>query len=192
VALIGVLAPWKGQDVFLRAIANLVEEFPFLQAEIVGDEIYATKGHAGIRRSLEKLSAELGLVDRVRFTGWVEKLWPVLSRTDVVVHASTEPEPFGRVLIEAMAAGKPVVATHAGGVPEIVESGSTGLLVPAKDPGALARANGALLSDPDRRRRMGAAGRARVEKHFTIEQQIRSIESIYRRIASQRPPRQKS
>ncbi len=189
VTLLGVLAPWKGQRVFLEAIADLVKEFPYLQAEIVGDEIYATKGHAGIRRSLEERSEELGLAGKVRFTGWVESVQPILMRTDILVHASTEPEPFGRVLIEAMAASKPVIATSAGGVPEIVEDGSTGLLVPRKDPGALARAITVLLKDPDRRNRMGAAGRERVERHFTIEQQVRTIESIYRQIVGTAPGR---
>lgn len=94
-------------------------------------------------------------------------------------HASTTGEPFGQVIIEGMAAGKPVVATNGGGVPEIVEDGKTGLLVPMRDPSAMAEAICRLLSDPSLARKMGQRGWERVANHFTAEQTARKVESVY-------------
>ncbi len=188
VMIIGALAPWKGHEGFLRAVAQVAPEFPSMRAEIVGDEIYATKGHRGMRHSLEMLTTELGLSDRVKFHGWLHDIHPVLRQAAVVVHASIEPEPFGRVLIEAMAAGKPVVAVNAGGVPEIVVDGETGILVPPGNHQQMAAALALLLRQPQRRQTMGHAARLRVAQRFTIDRQVRSIAAIYDRVLAGIPP----
>ncbi|MBI4468811.1 MAG: glycosyltransferase family 4 protein [Acidobacteria bacterium] len=188
IAMIGALAPWKGHDVFIRAIAVLAPEFPTLRAEIVGDEIYETGGHRGFRGSLEALRGDLGLTERVVFRGWLDDIRPVLDRALILAHASTEPEPFGRVLIEAMAAGLPVVASSGGGVAEVVVDGKTGLIVKPGDHLELAQALSRLLRDPELRRAMGEAGRARVGKVFSIHQQVRTIAGLYRRVARDMPP----
>lgn len=99
-----------------------------------------------------------------------------------MVHASTKGEPFGQVIIEGMAAGKPVVATNGGGVPEIVEDGRTGILVPMGDVQAMAEAISQILSDPVEARAMGIRARQRVADHFTLQQTARRVEAVYEEV----------
>ena len=113
------------------------------------------------------------------FTGFRRDVRRILSALDVVVLSSSAPEPFGRVVIEGMAAGKPVVATAAGGVPEIITDGVDGLLVPAKDSKAMARAITWLLSNPECAKKMGAAARQRVVQDFTVTLHVAKIQSVY-------------
>jgi glycosyltransferase involved in cell wall biosynthesis len=110
----------------------------------------------------------------------------VIDELDLVVHASTTGEPFGQVIIEGMAAGKPIVATNGGGVPEIVEDGTTGILVPMGDAPAMAEAICRMLADPGKAREMGRRGRQRVESHFTLERTARRVEDVYREIGGSR------
>jgi glycosyltransferase involved in cell wall biosynthesis len=91
-------------------------------------------------------------------------------------------------VLEAMAAGKPVVATRVGGVPEVVDDGVTGLLVPPRDPDALADAVVRLLRDPNRMRRMGQAGLERVRRHFSVEQMVRRTEALYEELLREKVP----
>ena len=110
-------------------------------------------------------------------------MYPDLIGTmDVVVNASTLPEPFGLTVIEAMACGKPVVATNAGGIPEIVVDGVTGTLVPMKDPVALERAIVDLLQAPRKRQTMGEAGRKRVEQFFSNDRVVQKISQEYQEL----------
>lgn len=183
IVMVGALAPWKGQDVFLQALSRLTGEFPSLRATIAGDEIYVTEGHRGTRAALEALSHGLGLERTVCFKGWVDDISALLQKASIVVHASKEPEPFGRVLIEAMAAGRAVVAARGGGVSEVVEDGITGLLVPPGDSEALAQALKWLLKNPEARRRMEIAGRERVIREFSLPAQLSRIADTYHRIA---------
>lgn len=179
VGLIGVLTPWKGHDVFLEAARIVHQRARHVQFWIVGDEIYDTDGHLGYRRQLEQRVKSYGLQAQVRFTGFCPDVAQMIQMMDVIVHASVEPEPFGRVLIEAMACGKPVIAAGAGGVLEIVEPGVTGLLVPPGNAGQLAEAMLRLINDESERQRLGLAGRRRVEQRFSLTQQVRRIEAIY-------------
>lgn len=105
---------------------------------------------------------------------------------DVAIHASTNPEPFGRVLIEAMALGRPLIAPREGGPLEIVVDGETGLLVPPRDPRALAGAIDRLVADAGLRIRMGAAGRARVEAVFDIRHHVAAMEAIFDEMLARR------
>jgi glycosyltransferase involved in cell wall biosynthesis len=102
-----------------------------------------------------------------------------MDAMDVVVHYSTRREPFGRVLIEAMALGRPLIAPREGGPREIVVDGGTGLLVPPRDVGALADGIAQLVADPERCRAMGRAGRARVEAVFDIRHHVRAVEHVF-------------
>jgi glycosyltransferase involved in cell wall biosynthesis len=106
---------------------------------------------------------------------------------DLIVHASTIGEPFGQVIIEGMAAGKPVIATNGGGVPEIVEDGKTGILVPMRDASAMAEAMKLLIADRGLAADMGALGRKRVLDRFTIQHTARKIEAIYLSMAAPQP-----
>ena len=176
VGLVGVLSHFKGQDVFLRAAALLRPRFPDARFLVVGSALFEERAYEA---DLHRLAAELGLTDALEFTGFRSDAAALMRDLTVVVHASRTPEPFGQVLIEAMAAARPVVATAGGGVAEVVVDGVTGLLVPPEDPAALAAAIAALLSDPARAAAMGTAGRARAAARFDIRRTAARIQRVY-------------
>lgn len=174
--IVGRLQAWKGQERFLRAAVQVAERLPQARFLVVGGAIFGD-GEA-YAAGLRHLATDLGLGERVIFTGHRQDLPRLLAALDVLVHCA-EAEPFGRVLIEGMAARRPVVAFADGAVPEIVRHEEMGLLVPPGDEPALAAAMVELLGDAQRRQRMGVAGRHRVEQHFTAAQTARAIEAIY-------------
>ena len=182
VGIVGPLTPGKGQRVFLRAAALVRRALPRTRFVVVGGEPYETWGSRGERPRLERLARTLGIAPAVTFTGFVEEPLAWIRRCDLLVSASTTPEGFGRVLLEAMALGKPVIATAVGASPEVVEDGVTGVLVPPEDPTALARAIGALVGDPARQRQLGAAGRRRAEQRFSLAAHVRAVEQVYRAV----------
>jgi glycosyltransferase involved in cell wall biosynthesis len=114
----------------------------------------------------------------------------LLRTLDILVHASTIPEPFGQAVIEGMAAGLPVIGADGGGVKDIITHGENGLLVPMGDAPALAEALESLLGDPETARRLGEAGRAHVRSHYTAAQSARKIEQVYREVLSVRRGRE--
>jgi glycosyltransferase involved in cell wall biosynthesis len=128
------------------------------------------------------LRNELALADRVEFSGFRMDIPVVMSALDILVLASTSPEPFGRVLIEAMAAGKPVIATDAGAAREIIEDGVHGLLVPPGDAEAMARAMIYLLTHRDTAILMGQRGQDRVRERFSAQQYVDGVQSVYREL----------
>jgi glycosyltransferase involved in cell wall biosynthesis len=128
---------------------------------------------------LKQQVERLGLSHAVRLVGFHSDVFPFYFAADVVVLSSIEPEPFGMVLVEAMTCAKPVVATKIGAAQEIVESGVTGLLVPPQDAEHLAQAIETLLSDSDRRLRMGQAGAARVRDYFSAQRMVHELQAIY-------------
>jgi glycosyltransferase involved in cell wall biosynthesis len=170
VGAIGRLVPWKALETLLEAAAHLRTRVPMATFLIVGDVVTDPANRPAAvryRESLLTLRDNLGLGDRVRFVGERADVPRILAGLDVLVHTAID-EPFGRVLIEAMAAGKPVVAARGGGVAEIVEDGVTGYLVPPRDAAAVAERI-ALLADERRRAAMGRAGRRRALTHFTLD-----------------------
>jgi glycosyltransferase involved in cell wall biosynthesis len=144
VGIVGRLERWKGQEVFLRAASLVAEERPDVRFAVIGGALIGTEGT--YPDDLRQLARELGLARRVRFTGHQDDPYPWFDALDVAVHASRA-EPFGLVVVEAMALGKPVVATLPGGPAEIVEEGLSGLLVPFGEPEALADAIARILND---------------------------------------------
>jgi glycosyltransferase involved in cell wall biosynthesis len=130
------------------------------------------------RMTLEQMAKETGVDDRLIITGWREDARDHLTGLDLFVLPSRF-EGFPLAILEAMLACLPVVATDVGSVAEAVIDGETGLLVPPEDPEALAASISELLADPERRRRMGAAGRRRVLEHFSPANAARSFEAIY-------------
>jgi len=170
---VGRLEPQKGVDVLLRAMRPVVAEVPDVRLQIAGE--------GGQRAELERLAADLGLGDHVAFLGQQTDVIGLMARASLFVHAARW-EGFGLVLLEAMAAGTPTVATSVGGVPEVVADGETGVLVAPEDPVALASAIVALLRDPDRARAMGVAGRSRLEAEFAPERMSRETATIYERL----------
>jgi glycosyltransferase involved in cell wall biosynthesis len=182
IGMVGHLTPWKGHEVFLeiaRAVANRIPRSRFV---VVGGSIYETHGHAGYPETLRQTAAALGLSDRVTFLGARDDIPELLAGLDVLVHAPTAPEPFGRVLAEAMAVGRPVVAARCGGILEVVEEGVTGFLVPSADVGAFTAAVVRLLEAPVLCRRLGGAGRRRAEARFGIEAHAASVLEAYRAV----------
>ncbi|PIU68061.1 MAG: glycosyltransferase family 1 protein, partial [Armatimonadetes bacterium CG07_land_8_20_14_0_80_40_9] len=135
-------------------------------------------GDGPLREELKEQSKDLGIEDEVTFTGSRQDIPEIMAALDIFVLTSIK-EHFGRVVIEAMACGKPVIATNSGAVPEIVEDKVTGILVPPEDSEKLAEAIIELLEDKEKAKEMGIAGRKRVEELFSIEKHTRQIEEVY-------------
>jgi glycosyltransferase involved in cell wall biosynthesis len=180
VGLVGRISPWKGQEIFIKAAALVNQRFPEAQFLVIGAALF---GEDQYDREVRQLPGQLGIRDKVEFTGFRNDIKQAIAELDLLVHASTKGEPFGQVIIEGMAAGKPVVATNGGGVPEIVEDGETGILVPMGNVEAMAEAICQILSDPARAKEMGARARQRVADHFTLEQTARRVEAVYAEIS---------
>jgi len=179
VAVVGRLDGWKGQDYFIEAMSQVVRDVPEVRGLIVGDpEPYCLDYF----EELKSLVESLGLSGRVVFAGHRSDVPRLMRAFTVLVHSSSEPEPFGRVIIEGMAVGLPVVATSAGAVPEIIEDGVSGILVPPRDPKALAEAVTSLLRDPRRAANLGKAARRRVEELFTVRQYVAGVEQVYQQV----------
>ena len=175
---IGRLCAVKGQRELLEALALL----PDVHAAIVGADMEAD---GDFRADLERRAERLGLTSRVRFTGPRADVPAVLDALDVFVLPSwTEGMPI--TVLEAMAHGKPVVATAVGGTPELVADGETGVLVPPRDPERLAAAIRELLDDPEKARRLGEAGRERVASNFSEEAMTRRVLEVYDEVVSAR------
>lgn len=175
VGVVGQLIPWKGHMYFLESAKEVAERISSAKFMIVGDEI--PKG-SGYRKKLEEFTFELGIRDKVIFTGFRKDIPDILSAFDIFVLPSLG-EPFGRVIIEAMAMAKPVIATNAGGVPEIIVDGKTGILVPPEDPRAMTEAIIELLKDRDKAKKLGENGRKRVEEVFTIQEHVIKVQQLY-------------
>jgi glycosyltransferase involved in cell wall biosynthesis len=174
VGVVGRLQAWKGQDVFLRAAALLADDDPKVRFAVVGGAILGLEG--SYPRDLHALAAELGVEDRVHFAGHQEDVYPWLDALDVVVHSSLA-EPFGLVIVEAMALGKPVVATNVAGPTEIIEEGVSGLLVPPDDPERLAQAVRRVLDDPALGERLGGNAASRAAQ-FTDERAAAAFAAV--------------
>ena len=169
VGIVGRLVPIKGHALFLDAAARLAAASP-VHFVIVGD--------GELRGALEGRVAASGLAGRVHFLGWRADLPRIHADLDVVALSSiNEGSPVA--LIEAMAAGRPVVSTAVGGVPDVVVHGAAGLLVPSGDAGALAAAIGSLLDDVGRRASMGSAGRALVHPAYSVPRLLTEIDRLY-------------
>jgi glycosyltransferase involved in cell wall biosynthesis len=174
VASVGRFVRYKGYHYLLEAARLAREIAPDIHWVLVGD--------GELRDELEAQCQTGGMESRVRFTGWREDIPDILALCNLFVLPSVG-EHFGRVLIEAMAMGKPIVATDAGGVPEIVVHGETGLLVPPADPRAFLEAVLTLLQDPKRRAVFGQAARQRAERRFSLTGHVRAVEALYQDLA---------
>lgn len=165
---LGRLSPEKGFDVLIKAFSSLQPRLHEVYLIIAGDGQEAT--------ALKQQAATLG--DRVRFPGYTAQTAPLFAVADLVVVPSRQ-EGQGIVPLEAMAAGRTVIASRVGGLVETVQEGRTGLLFPVEDAQALSAAMETLLNDPDRCAAMGRAGRTRVEQEYSLQKQIERTEAIY-------------
>ncbi|MCI0340391.1 MAG: glycosyltransferase [Planctomycetales bacterium] len=177
VGAVGTLKPEKGLDILLRAAAALAPRVPNLVLALVGPD------HTGYGATLKAEAMRLGIGDRVRFLGERQDLARVFAALDVAT-APSRTEGLCLSVIEAQACGVPVVASSVGGLPEVVEDGATGLLVPAEDPAALAAALDRLLSDAALASRLSEAARARVRERHDLGRYVRALIGLYDRAAA--------
>lgn len=187
--ILGMLLPWKGHTVFLKAAARVFERIPDARAFIIGAAPPRGKAY---ERELRALAQELGIADRVIFTGFRPDVSEMLQLLDVVAHASVDPEPFGRVIAEAMAMKRPVIATRAGGPTEIIDDGRTGFLVPPGDDEALAYRLITLLENPSLAERVAEAGYTAARDRFSAEAHARMVQQVYERVLKARRRRHPS
>jgi glycosyltransferase involved in cell wall biosynthesis len=176
VGQVGRLSAWKGPEDLLAAAAQVAARRDKVRFVLVGDVVPGEEERLG---RLRAQSAALGLEDRVIWAGFRTDVPQVMAALDLLVLPSRLPEPFGMVLLEAMATGKPVIATDQGGPREIVRDGETGFLVPPGDPTALAEAISTLAADAALRRQMGLAARARAVQRFSLTPYVAAVEALY-------------
>jgi sugar transferase (PEP-CTERM/EpsH1 system associated) len=174
---VGRLVPVKCYPVLLQASRLILEQHPTACLIVVGD--------GPLHDELTAMVRQYNVADRVKFLGWRSDVSEILKALDVFVLAS-ESEGMSNTILEAMASGRPVVATSVGGNVELVVEGETGLLVPPGDPKALAEAVTTLLRDPPRRSQMGQLGRQRASEYFSLETMARNYASFYLEIFSRR------
>ncbi len=180
IGTVGRFHPWKGQKYFIEAAKVVSEKYPEARFLIVGD--VAFDEHKQYRQELLDITQALNLEDKVIFTGSRKDIPQIMNAIDLFVLPSLR-EPFGIVIIEAQACGKPAIGTLVGGIPEAMKEGDTGILVKPGDSEGLARAILSLLSNRKKMQMMGAAGRKRVEELFSTERMIEKTEQLYRMIA---------
>ena len=166
VSILGQISLRKGTDLFLDAAARCARKCPRTRFLIVGARFSVKQEARDLEQSIRsRAHQDPDLKGRVHFSGWIEDPLPVIAQSDIVVSCARE-EPLSRVLLEATALARPIVATQVGGTPEIVNHGLNGLLVPPDDPEALARSLEDLLQNPSTRRSMGVASREIAKKQF--------------------------
>ena len=181
VGVVGNIQEWKGQAVLVEAMAQVVQAVPEARGLIVGGVHRA--GAAYHQRLLEQIRAS-HLDETMTITGFRGDIADVMNALDVIVHTSVRAEPFGRVILEGMLLGKPVVATAAGGVPELIRDGDTGFLAPPGDAARLAERLVPLLQDASLRREIGQRAQAWARDRFALSRHVATMSAIYERLAS--------
>jgi glycosyltransferase involved in cell wall biosynthesis len=182
VGLVGLLIPWKGQRLFLDAVQQLLAKMPDAVFAIVGgtpDEC------AYFEAELRQRTNQPDLRGRVVFTGHVSDMASVYNGLDIVLSASTSPEPLGTVVIEAMTMARPLIAPNHGGAVEMVEHERTGLLFKPGDAADLAATILRLYRDVDLRKRLGEAARAHALQVFAVHEHVRQVQGVYERMLGQ-------
>jgi glycosyltransferase involved in cell wall biosynthesis len=180
IAIAGRLTPWKGQHILLEA----VKKVPGAHVMIIGDALF-TDEDRDYAAHLKQLAEHNDLAGRVHFLGFRQDLPALYAAADVVVHASTAPEPFGRVIVEGMLAGKPVIASRAGGAREIVNEGETGLLFELGSAPDLAANLRTLTVDTGLRERLGISARKNAIERFSLENILPQLEDILQSVAEE-------
>ncbi len=174
--IVGQVVPWKGHQRFLDVAAKVATRMPEARFLVVGDNRFGD--FPGILDRLKERAGELGIEEKIIFLGWRQDVVSVINVLDVLVVASDR-EPFGRVVIEAMACGKPVVSFRCGGPAEIIQHGKTGLLVRPYDLAEMADGLVRLLSRPAESARMGGLGREVARRRFSAEAYAAGVQDTY-------------
>jgi glycosyltransferase involved in cell wall biosynthesis len=178
VGLVGTFARWKGHKVFLEALARLAGQNN-VRGYIIGGPIYQTAGSQWSMSELREEASRLGLASQVGFTGFVADTAEAMRSLDIVVHASTKPEPFGMVIIEGMACGRAVLASSAGGASELFTDGVDALGHASGDARMLASRIMLLASDGDLRRRLGMEGRRTAQRVYHRRRLVSELLGLY-------------
>jgi glycosyltransferase involved in cell wall biosynthesis len=181
IGLLATFARWKGHEVFLKALSLLPASLK-IRGYIIGGAIYQTDGSQFQLDELRSTVNCLGLTGRVGFTGFVEEPEAAMRALDVVVHASTKPEPFGLVIAEAMACGRAVIASQAGGAAEIIHNGEDALGHTPGNAESLANCINQLSENADLRAQLGVGGRATAESKFNRARLATELIPIYRMV----------
>ncbi|MDP2806771.1 MAG: glycosyltransferase family 4 protein [bacterium] len=170
IGVFGQLSVWKGQEHAIKALARLKRRGFLCKLLLAGDAIFAEQGYP---EHLKKLAGSLDVSGEVIFSGWLEDAAPFMAASDIIVHTPVKPEPFGRVLIEAMALGKPVVAVKSGGIPEIIDHGRSGLLLESHQelPFVLEK----LLCHPAQAKALGDEARRQAQLRFNLSDTVSNI-----------------
>jgi glycosyltransferase involved in cell wall biosynthesis len=176
VGIVGNFVPWKNHELFLRSAALLGPDLAHVRFFVVGGEVFPE--NLGREATLRAEARRLGLEGRVSFLGVRTDMPAVMDALDVLV-SPAEVEACSRAILEGMASGTPVIGADAGGTPELIAPGKTGLLFRAGDACALATALRRVIEDAGLRKAMGEAARARTEAGFSIERQVREIQAVY-------------
>lgn len=179
VGFVARLDPWKGLEVFLRAARIVADQVPAAQFVVSGD---APDGFEGYRDAMKALAVSLGIAQRVHFLGWryrLDDMPEVMASFDVLCHTPLKPEPYGLVVLEAMAVGRPVVAPQAGGPADFVLPGETGYLAPIADAAGFAGHVVELLRDPALRAHLGHAASRRIVEHYSYSSWASRLAEIY-------------
>lgn len=184
VANIGQLVPWKNHALFLETAALIAKRLPQAVFLIVGADLFAD--HPGYRKELEVSAQVLGIADRLIFTGYESNMAAIFAGVDLVLHTADR-EPFGRSVVEAMAAGCPVVAVNTCGPAEIIRNGIDGMLVPPGDSAAMAEATVRLASDPDLASRLVRSARTRITDAFNLQVFANRLHSLYDDVLDKSP-----
>jgi glycosyltransferase involved in cell wall biosynthesis len=179
IGIIGRIEEAKGQEYLIRSMPDILHACPNTMLYIIGQP---GPGSEHYRASLNRIVAEYKLERNVKFTGYIKDMAKTLNCLDVIVQASIKPESFGRVIIEAMALGKPVVATNIGGFRELIKDGDEGILVAPEDAKVLAGAIIELLNDKEKAYHFGRAGKKKVMQYYTIERAKTRFCEIYAEI----------
>jgi glycosyltransferase involved in cell wall biosynthesis len=185
VGLLATMAQWKGHEIFLRALAMLPRDL-LVRGYVIGGSLYSTRGSQADIAQLRRVADTLSLNGNVGFTGFVNDPAAAIRALDIVVHASTSPEPFGRVIAEAMACGKPVIMTAAGGAQEIVTSGQDAIAIAPGDASALADSIRQLACAAPLRAQLGAAARKTAEHRFDRVRMAHELIPIYEELDASR------
>lgn len=186
IGMIGNIQQWKGQDVLIKAMSSLIKDFPELVCMLVGDISPHDPSDIAYHQDLKELIKLHKLEKHILMTGFRVDIANHVNAFEILVHASVTPEPFGRVLLEGMALHKPIVASRAGGVEEIVNDGESGLLFEPGDHMDLADKLRRLLNSDSQRLEIGEAGFLRLKSHFGIAKNVTMTESVYRSILTQK------
>lgn len=181
VGMVATFARWKGHDVFLRALSCLSPNLA-VRGYLIGGPIYQTGGSQYSLAELQQKAQQLGLDGRIGFTGFLDDPATAMRSLDILVHASTEPEPFGMVIVEGMACGKAVIASRAGGAHELFVEGANALGHSPGDFRELARQVELLAGNQELRRRLGRNARAAAERVFPGKRLAGELLPLYQRV----------